>query len=283
MGKEVVRQDVVQVKFETTGSDGLFEAQKGMDKLKSSVNGGVNDGLNKLKSSLLGTTNETAKLNSALKKVGGIDNLGNATEDLTLLNNKIEVQQRLCDNLADEYKKVASEMGETSDKALNLKMNLLNQETSLTKMTRESKSLSSAIDTVKEATEETKQSSNDWFQSLKKVAGVSLAALKSGLTQIGGKLSSIAKKAAGAAFTGLKKLASISFKALVAAIGAAATAVGRIVFKSVTAYADYEQLIGGVETLFKGKRRIQDGRTISKRVYGNCYEFFGKFAAKFKR
>lgn len=68
--------------------------------------------------------------------------------------------------------------------------------------------------------------------------------LRSTLTDIG-------KKAAVAAYNGLKKLAAITFKALVAGITSAAAAVGTLVTKSVQAYADYEQLVGGVETLFK--------------------------------
>lgn len=66
------------------------------------------------------------------------------------------------------------------------------------------------------------------------------------------KLSDLGKKGAIAAFNGLKKVASISFKALTVGIGAAATAVGALVTNASSAYAEYEQLVGGVDTLFKG-------------------------------
>lgn len=47
--------------------------------------------------------------------------------------------------------------------------------------------------------------------------------------------------------------AAVAFgKTVMAGVAAGATAVGGIVAKSVSAYADYEQLVGGVETLFKG-------------------------------
>lgn len=59
------------------------------------------------------------------------------------------------------------------------------------------------------------------------------------------------KKASSKAYAGVKKLAGISFKALSAGVSAAATGIGAIVTKSVKAYADYEQLVGGVDTLFK--------------------------------
>ena len=61
---------------------------------------------------------------------------------------------------------------------------------------------------------------------------------------------------AGAALSGLKKIAGISFKALAVGATAAATAIGAIVTKATSAYAEYEQLIGGVQTLFKGSASI---------------------------
>ncbi len=89
----------------------------------------------------------------------------------------------------------------------------------------------------------------------KNLAKVGFEKLKSGLLKIKNHLINIAKKAGGAALTALKKVASVSFKSLAVGIGAAATAVGALVGKSVSAYADYEQLKGGVETLFKGSSK----------------------------
>ena len=51
--------------------------------------------------------------------------------------------------------------------------------------------------------------------------------------------------------SGLKKLASISLKGLITGLGAASVGVGKLSKDAFTAYADYEQLIGGVDTLFK--------------------------------
>ena len=64
------------------------------------------------------------------------------------------------------------------------------------------------------------------------------------------KLVDVGKKGATTAFNGLKKLASVSFKVLAVGVTAVATAVGKIAYESVQAYADFEQLKGGVETLF---------------------------------
>lgn len=54
--------------------------------------------------------------------------------------------------------------------------------------------------------------------------------------------------------SGLGKLGSIAgtaMKGVSVAVGAAATAIGGLVTASVNAYAEYEQLVGGVDTLFK--------------------------------
>ena len=67
------------------------------------------------------------------------------------------------------------------------------------------------------------------------------------------------EKAAKSAHSGLKKLASVSLKALTAGITAAGAGLGVVIKNAVSAYGDYEQLIGGVETLFK-----DDSNTIVK-------------------
>ncbi len=61
------------------------------------------------------------------------------------------------------------------------------------------------------------------------------------------KLTDLGKKG----FAALKKIASVTFKALAAGVAAVGAAVGKIAYEAVQAYADFEQLKGGVETLFK--------------------------------
>ena len=79
---------------------------------------------------------------------------------------------------------------------------------------------------------------------------------KQSANKLGSSLTSLGKKAAVTAYNGLKKVAGISFKALTVGIGAASAAIGGIVTKSVQAYADYEQFVGGVDTLFKDSSGI---------------------------
>ena len=113
--------------------------------------------------------------------------------------------------------------------------------------------------------------SNDEMNKAKKAANgadSALDKLKNSASKASSKLKDLGKKGAIAAFNGLKKLAGISFKALIGGIGAAAAAVGALVTKSVKAFADYEQLKGGVETLFgAGGMSIQEyAKSVGKSV-----------------
>ena len=84
-----------------------------------------------------------------------------------------------------------------------------------------------------------------------------------------GKETDIGKKGSVAAFKGLKKVAGVSFKALSIGITGAATAIGAIVTSSVKSYAENEQLVGGVDTLFK-----EHSKTVQKYA-NNAYKTAG--------
>lgn len=112
-------------------------------------------------------------------------------------------------------------------------------------------------------------------KSMKKTASVDLGKLKESLRKVKEHLGNIAKKAAGAAYAGLKKVAGVSFKALSVGIAGAAAAVGVMVKNSVQSYADYEQLVGGVETLFK-----KNAGTVQKYA-NNAYKTAGLSANEY--
>lgn len=92
-----------------------------------------------------------------------------------------------------------------------------------------------ALDDLKDSAEKAKKPIEEVKKRVEK--------LKDKLTEVG-------KKAAVTAFNGLKKVASVSFKAMAAGIGAAAVGIGKLAYEAVKSYADFEQLKGGVETLF---------------------------------
>lgn len=114
----------------------------------------------------------------------------------------------------------------------------------------------------------------DSFDDLKKGAEETVKPLKKVKEQadkVTKSLKDIGKKAATTAFNGVKKLAKISFKALAVGITGAATAIGGLVAKSVSAYAEFEQLKGGMETLLgaKGAKSVEEyakitGKSVSK-------------------
>ena len=60
-----------------------------------------------------------------------------------------------------------------------------------------------------------------------------------------------AEKSGSSLATSLKSGLATAAKVGVAAVGAAATAIGALTTAAVNNYAEYEQLVGGVETLFK--------------------------------
>lgn len=116
------------------------------------------------------------------------------------------------------------------------------------------------------------------FDDLKKSAEQSkkpLENLKQHADKLNASLTNIGKKGAVLAFNGLKKVAGVSFKALTAGIGAAATAIGTLVGASASAYADYEQLVGGVDTLFK------DNSSKVQEYANNAYKTAGISANKY--
>ena len=92
---------------------------------------------------------------------------------------------------------------------------------------------------------------------------------KKGLQEAAGKMSDLGGK--------LKSGAKAITKATLAGVGAASAAVGKLTQQAVTSYADYEQLVGGVETLFgAGGQDIKEyaksvGKTVEevKKEYKN--------------
>ena len=118
----------------------------------------------------------------------------------------------------------------------------------------------------------TKGLGSDAFSDLKKNAASSVSSLdkvKKSASGVNSKLTEIGKKGSVVAFNGLKKVAGVSFKALTVGITGAATAIGAIVTSSVKAYAENEQLVGGVDTLFK-----DHSKTVQKYA-NNAYKTAG--------
>ena len=87
-------------------------------------------------------------------------------------------------------------------------------------------------------------------------------------------LDSVAGKASGVGHALLKGIGTFA-KWGAAAATAAATATAALVKSAVTAYSDYEQLVGGVETLFK------DSASEVQKYAANAYQTAGLFANEY--
>ena len=191
----------------------------------------------------------------------------NAKADvLTKLNSEMEKLKSTAagavgggiDKLTSGFDKMKQSAGKSGDSIDELKDSIggVGKESGLDDAANDADGLKDSLDDVKTSMNGTEKSAKKSHTSLKAFAKVSLVTLGTGLKGILTKLTQIAKKAGGAAYNGLKRMASVSFKALTVGMTAAVGAIGAIVAKSVSAYADYEQLIGGVETLFKGSAGI---------------------------
>lgn len=122
------------------------------------------------------------------------------------------------------------------------------------------KAAESGVEGIDDEFKELKDTAKSTKKGFDDLGKEKFTSLKNALEKVKDKLTDIAKKAGGAAFTALKRLASISFKALATGLAACVTAIGGIVVKSVQAFADFEQLKGGVETLFgtKGAKSVEE-------------------------
>ena len=92
------------------------------------------------------------------------------------------------------------------------------------------------IEDTAKGLKEAEKEGGDAFKQLKKIASTSFGKTVSGLKSI---------------TTTLGKVGLAAGKVLAKGIAAGVAGVGALVYKAVTNYADYEQLVGGVDTLFK--------------------------------
>jgi SLT domain-containing protein/phage-related protein len=296
----VIRQDVIEIGFKSDLGT-LNKINDGMDKLKKSVSNDVDGGLSKLKKS----ADSTKKSISALGKEKGISKL---KKDIEMGGAAIDVAKDKVNSLKKSIKGITSHPIKTLDKKVlalqmsagktraefkrlqkeklsKLKSNISKVKDTLTDGEKGAKGFKNAIKNIgkvgvsktlsgferlKKSMANGVRGSTKFKTKLKSIDDTSMAKLKNSLQGVSNKLSTIGKKAAGVAFRGLKKIAGISLKAITGGIAACATAIGGLTANSVTAYADYEQLIGGVETLLgaKGAKSVQEYAKLTGKSVG---------------
>lgn len=166
------------------------------------------------------------RVSKACKSLGG--DMKTTGKDSEALRNKInslgsqyESASKEVDDLTKRFNQSAQETGETSKETQELAAKLAEAE-------KEAGSLKKEMDRLGKSLGDT----GDEAEKAKEKAGGFGSAWKKALTK-------------------LKPAAAIAVKSLAAVTAVAAAAFGAVVKQSVEDYSDYEQLVGGVETLFK--------------------------------
>lgn len=217
-----IREDVVSISFDVE-SNPFADITDGIDEMKEAVTGGVDDSTKKLKElaqgakqadSGLGDTAQTAK-----KADKTFTDMLKSVKDLakTKVGSGLDKLKSIPQQAKGQFDKLKSSV----QKIKSIKLSDIGKGLD--------KGLGKAI-----------TGSTNLAKQLKKAAAVGFDKAVSGVK-------SLATNAAKAATS----LAKIGIKGLAVGATAAAGAVAGLVTKSVQAFADFEQLTGGVETLFK--------------------------------
>lgn len=182
------------------------------------------------------------------------------TAKLEQLGKTLENQKKILANLKTEYEDICREQGANSAAAQNLAIKINNQQAAINGTEREMSEYEASLEDVRKAEEMTAKNGKSVEENLKEIAKAAdeagndtEKAANGGFTVLKGVLANLAANAITAAVQGLKKL------------GAEAIDIGK---QAVTAYAEYEQLAGGVETLFgAGGQGIEDyAKSVGKSV-----------------
>lgn len=152
------------------------------------------------------------------------------------------------DKLTSGFDKMKQSAGKSGDSIDELKDSIggVGKESGLDDAANDADGLKDSLDDVKTSMNGTEKSAKKSHTSLKAFAKVSLSGLARGLTTVGSKLTQIAAKASGAALRGLKKIASVSFKTLIAGLAGA----GAAVYKFANLASDLEETKNKVDVAF---------------------------------
>lgn len=217
MADNIIRHDIVQIDWKVNDSQ-LNTLNKEVKGFENNVTRSVSRG-----------EGQFGKLNKSVQKAAGtvkgfantkLSKLTSSAKDMT---NKFLDSHSAAKKLATSVKGVAK--------------------TSVSK-------LKSGFEAIKNRMAEGVTKAKEYANRVKEFGNTTLDKLKRSLGDVDRELDDVSRKARGSALTAMKKLASVTFKAVAAGIATCATAVGGLTLKAVQAYARFEQLEGGVQTLF---------------------------------
>lgn len=170
----------------------------------------------------------TTKLQDALKGVN--KTIYSTNSELKQLNQALKLDPKNTELLAQKQEVLAKNITATSNKLKDLK-EAQRQMGDYSKLTDEQKESYRALSVEITKTEHALKGMNDELQKASS-SKHDFSGLKDGLSKVGGVAKNVATAVAGA-------------------VVAASVAIGKVVADGVKSYAQYEQNIGGVETLFK--------------------------------
>jgi predicted nucleic acid-binding Zn-ribbon protein len=171
----------------------------------------------------------------------------------TVLNKEIETQKSKIETLRSALENAATSFGETDRRTQNWQIQLNNAEAALNNMERELSSNNAALEEANSNYDDAEDALDDMNREMNDVTDSA--------DDMGKEIDEAADSAekSESKFKGLGttlKSIGIAMGAVAVAAGAAAVKLGKEV---ISAYADYEQLVGGVDTLFKeNSQQLQD-------------------------
>lgn len=187
------------------------------------------DGEKEFKKAVTGINKDLTVLGSEMKKVtaqfdGNANSMAALTAKQDVYNKRADEQRKKIEVITAALENAKKEYGENSDQVKNWQIKLNNAEADLAKTEK-------ALNETTEELDNFGKEADDGGDAIEKAGD---SAEKSG-----GKFGKLG---------GVLKAAGVAMGAIAVAAGAAALKLGKEV---VAAFAEYEQLIGGVETLFK--------------------------------
>lgn len=213
MADSVVRRDVVEIGFDVS-DDPLVALVQELRELKSALAGIKTDGLNEVAEGAKKSAAATSKLQRDIDKANAV---------ITKMKSGFNAVAHPIQTIKNGFGNVASKIKTFT--------------TTLTQGEKGAKGLGNAVKNLG------KVSVVRLTSGLTKIAKMSFNGLKKGITAVGSALktvTSLAGKAAGALAKGV-----------LAGVGAAGAGLAALGTSAIKNYSEYEQLAGGVETLFK--------------------------------
>ena len=213
--------------------------------------------ISELKSAMQEARKQVAYANSEFKAAStGMKSWETSSDGLTAKLNQLKTtltaQKSILSGLEAQYKQVCEEQGENSAAAQNLAIRINNQQAAINKTEASMNQYETELVDVSKAEEDAAKNGTTVEQELEKIADSTDDATQ-GFTVFKGMLANLAASAVTAAVSGLKQLGSEMID------------IGK---QAVQNYSDYQQLSGGIETLFgAGGKSVEDyAKSVGKSV-----------------